>query len=389
MIKLPWRRTKRSRGQALVEFAIILPVLALLLMLALDFGRVFFGWVALNNAARIAANAAAVSPDAWSGGGNPGLQASYRQQVINDLNAINCRPGSGNPQWQASDVPNPTYDGSASQYTLDHHVAVTLNCRFTFLTPLVGNILSNALTIVARSDFTIRGGMVAGVPIGASPPPAGCVDAVVPSMIGQSVSGARTAWFSAGFNAGTFTPASGSDTESVLTQTTSPASSPGDCLVKTAVVIVTFTVNGCTPPSVKVPNLVGMTVSAARSAWSSAGFNVGTFSPASGSDTDTVTTQTTSPSSSPGQCEPLTTTVTVTHVAPSPPPATCTMPQLVGLKVNGAQTAFTAGGFTGAFTIARPPNGNYDVTSQNRVGGQQYPCTTDVTVSGIGLTGGG
>src|SRR5205823_14873209 len=94
VIKLPWRRTKRSRGQALVEFAIILPVLALLLMLALDFGRVFFGWVALINAARIAANAAAVSPDAWSGGGNPGLQASYRQQVINDLNAINCRPGS-------------------------------------------------------------------------------------------------------------------------------------------------------------------------------------------------------------------------------------------------------------------------------------------------------
>ena len=38
------------RGQALVEMAIILPVLVLLLLLAVDFGRVFFGWIALNNA---------------------------------------------------------------------------------------------------------------------------------------------------------------------------------------------------------------------------------------------------------------------------------------------------------------------------------------------------
>lgn len=382
MIKLPWHRRKdRTLGQAAVEFAIILPVLALMLMLALDFGRVFFGWVALNNSARIAANYAAIHPDAWSGSGDTNQQAAYSLQVANDLNAINCRPTSGNAQWQTTDVPAPTFDGSASQYAIDHHVVVTLQCRFSFLTPLVGNILGNPLTIAARSDFTIRGGIVAGVPVGPAPPPPGCVDAVVPNMIGQSVQGARSAWTTAGFT-GSFTPAIGSDTETVLTQTTSPVSSPGDCLVRTAVVVVTFTVNGCVPPNVKVPNLVGMTVANARTAWTSAGFNSGTFSPASGSDTDTVTAQTTNPSSSPGQCEPPTTTVTVTHSPPPPPPAQCTMPQLVGLKVNDAQTAFGAAGFTGAFTVTRPPNGNYNVTSQNGVGGQQYPCTTGVTVAG-------
>ena len=50
-MKLPFRRHRKiSRGQALVEFAFILPILVLLLLLAVDFGRVFFGWVALNNA---------------------------------------------------------------------------------------------------------------------------------------------------------------------------------------------------------------------------------------------------------------------------------------------------------------------------------------------------
>ena len=365
----------------MVEFAIILPLLALFLMLALDFGRVFFGWVALNNATRIAANAAAVNPDAWSGSGNTTLQDQYKQQVVNDLNAINCKPLSGNAAWQPSDVPTPAYDGSASQYDLGHHAAVTLRCGFTFLTPLVGNILGNPMTIAARSDFTIRGETVLGVPIGPNPPPPGCVDAIVPDMVGQSVAGARTLWTNAQFS-GAFTPALGSDTETVLTQTTSPSSSPGDCLVKTAVVTVTYTVNGCVAPNIKVPNLVGMTVSAARSAWSSAGFSAAAFNPSSGSDTDNVTAQTTNPSSIAGQCEPPSTTVTVTHTPPSPPPGSCTMPQLLGLKVNSAQSSFGAAGFTGTFTITTPPNGNYTVTSQSLIGGQVYPCTSTVTVAG-------
>ena len=58
-MKLPHfrrHREQRTRGQALVEMAVMLPILLLLLLLAIDVGRVFFGWVALNNAARIAAN---------------------------------------------------------------------------------------------------------------------------------------------------------------------------------------------------------------------------------------------------------------------------------------------------------------------------------------------
>src|SRR6188768_643129 len=63
-----FRRLDRppSRGQALVEFAIVLPLLAVLLVMAIDFGRVFFGWVSLTNAARIGANYAGYTPDLLS-----------------------------------------------------------------------------------------------------------------------------------------------------------------------------------------------------------------------------------------------------------------------------------------------------------------------------------
>jgi Flp pilus assembly protein TadG len=381
VIKLPWRRRQVSRGQAIVEFALILPVLVLMLMLALDFGRVFFGWVALNNASRIAANDAAQHPEAWTGSGDANLKAQYRAEVRNDLTAINCTPPGGGTTWQTTDVPNPTYKSGAgvvqpltSNHPLGDHAVVTLHCSFPFLTPFVSNIMGGSLTIGAQADFTIRGGTIAGLPVG-NPPPV-CNGAIVPNLVGASVAGARGLWTGAGFT-GSFTPASGSDTETVLTQTTSPASSPGDCLAKTAVVTVTHTVNGCVAPNVKVPNLVGKTVAAARTAWFAAGFSAGTFTPSSGFDTDVVSAQTTNPSSNPGDCKAPATTVTVSHAA-----AQCTMPQLVGLHVNAAQSAFTGAGFTGTFTVNRPPNGNYSVTGQNKIGGQQYACTSAVTVSG-------
>ncbi len=64
------RRRPRSRGsssgQSLTELALALPALLLILLLVIDFARLFGGWVELQNMARIAANYAANHPDAWS-----------------------------------------------------------------------------------------------------------------------------------------------------------------------------------------------------------------------------------------------------------------------------------------------------------------------------------
>jgi Flp pilus assembly pilin Flp len=208
-MKLLFRRHRKiSRGQAMVEFALILPLLALLLLLAIDFGRVFFGWVALNNGTRIAANEAALNPDAWVAPVNATDQARYRQQILNDMQAINCAPLGGGT-WDVSDIPDPVFEdkgGTADPHEIGDHATVALECGFTFLTPLIGNIMGNPMTISARSEFAVRGGVIAGVPIATaipSGPPASSAPALcplpVPQLIGLRVNAGEIAWTVAGY----------------------------------------------------------------------------------------------------------------------------------------------------------------------------------------------
>jgi hypothetical protein len=160
-MKLPFRRRgNRSRGQALVEFAIILPVLALLLVMAVDFGRVFFGWVALNNMARAGANFAALHPTSWETPGNATDQADYVLRMQQDANAIDCT--------LPSPFPTPSFInqvGTSDPHELGDAAEVQLTCGFHLITPLASNLLGGTLTISARAIFPIRQGEIAGAPV--------------------------------------------------------------------------------------------------------------------------------------------------------------------------------------------------------------------------------
>lgn len=385
-LRVPARWRRVSRGQAMVEFALILPVLVLLLVLAVDFGRVFYGWVALNNATRIAASSAAMNPDTWDGSGTVAAKDAYRLEVLRDLSTINCEPPSGGA-WKQTDIPDPAFTdvgGTADPYELGDRVTVQLTCNFKLVTPIVGGILGSPFTFNAESAFAVRGGIIEGVPVGGSiPAPPTCIGAVVPNMVGMSVASARSAWTSAGF-IGAFTPdtTAGKDAETVASQATTPSSNVGNCLTKSATVTVTSNpVTTCTAPDISVPNLVGMTVQAARSTWTSRGFT-GAFSPSTGSDTDQVDSQTVSA----GVCRPPTTTISVAHSAPPPPPpAMCKAPQLIGVKVNSGEADFRTAGFTGTFTKQPAATGNtdYKIEFQSLVGGQMYPCTSDIEVGPV------
>ncbi len=61
-------RRRRTRGQSLVEFALILPIMLVFLAAVLDLGRVFYATITLNNAAREGAFAAASNPDSFDAG---------------------------------------------------------------------------------------------------------------------------------------------------------------------------------------------------------------------------------------------------------------------------------------------------------------------------------
>ena len=64
--RLPGRRGadgRRTRGQTLVEFALVLPIFLVILMSLLDFGRVIYAQHTINQDAREAARVGAVSAD--------------------------------------------------------------------------------------------------------------------------------------------------------------------------------------------------------------------------------------------------------------------------------------------------------------------------------------
>lgn len=52
---------KENRGQGLVEFALVLPILLAVVFGIIDFGRLFYCWSTLSNASRHGARLAAVS----------------------------------------------------------------------------------------------------------------------------------------------------------------------------------------------------------------------------------------------------------------------------------------------------------------------------------------
>ena len=68
----PVSATCSSAGSSLAELALVLPIVLLLVLVTVDFGRAFFGWVTLNNMARVGANYAALHRDLVDDSREPG-----------------------------------------------------------------------------------------------------------------------------------------------------------------------------------------------------------------------------------------------------------------------------------------------------------------------------
>lgn len=378
-------------AQAMVEFALILPILALLLVLAIDFGRVFFGWVSINNAARIGANEAAKSPTIWADG-NPtdDYEDIYFNRIAQDLAALNCDADTDDDgDIDRDDLPQPVFtdqvDDPADPYEVGDHVSVTLQCDFGFVTPLAGMVAGDPLTIGATATFTVFGGEINGIPVAEIPETMDCAlagTAEVPDLVGMSVATARATWSAKGFT-GTFNPPPGpTDGDLVTAQNTSPASVPGDCLSvsTTTITVTTDPPDPCSPPDATVPILTGTTVGEARTTWE-ATFS-GAFNAPGAADSDKVTGQTQSDGSQPNDCvSDLTISVTVTFMpTPTPPPSSCSVTQLLGWTPAAAQAHYQTRGFTGNFTTTPPNKPSWVVKSQSLVANQPYACTASLEV---------
>jgi hypothetical protein len=156
-------RSRKSSGQSLVEFAIVIPLLLSVLLMAVDFGRVYLGWVDLTNVARIGANFAASNPDAWQGSGNSAVQLRYRQLMARDAQGIDCT--------LPSPLPQPTFIDSSGN--VGSRVKVNLTCSFTLLTPLISALVGDGagnVNVGANAVFTIRFGSPDAATIGGNTP---------------------------------------------------------------------------------------------------------------------------------------------------------------------------------------------------------------------------
>lgn len=83
-------KNKLDRGQSLVEFAIVLPIIIMILLGLLDFGRAFFTLVALHDAADEGATYAAIRPNDVAGIQLRTAEASTRLIPIeqDDVNVV-------------------------------------------------------------------------------------------------------------------------------------------------------------------------------------------------------------------------------------------------------------------------------------------------------------
>jgi Flp pilus assembly protein TadG len=123
------RRDRHSRGQALVELALIVPILALLLLATLDLGRVYYSTITVTNAAREAALEATVNPSSYIAGTCDPVTSSIVCAGVNE--ARNSWVTVTPADVVASCTP-------ACTKNYGNEVTVTVTGHFSLLTPLMG-----------------------------------------------------------------------------------------------------------------------------------------------------------------------------------------------------------------------------------------------------------
>ena len=138
------RRHSRANAQALVEFALVLPVFLLILFVIFDFGRAIYFYNANSNAAREGGRTAIINqyPDAVRA--KAAQQATAVGLPITDPGGC---PSGGGPTTAATGVcftlrtgPN-LASACPAPPTLGCVAVVDVKTTFTALTPIIGNIL--------------------------------------------------------------------------------------------------------------------------------------------------------------------------------------------------------------------------------------------------------
>lgn len=136
-------RRQPSEGQSLVEFALVLPVLLLLFMGIVDFGRAVFAYNTLSNAARDGARVAIVDQT------DTGISVAAQR-------AADQATGLGVDPSVDVDVEYTEPDGvPCPRHSIGCTATVTVRHQFTAITPIIGNIVG-AIALESSTDLIIE-----------------------------------------------------------------------------------------------------------------------------------------------------------------------------------------------------------------------------------------
>lgn len=132
------KNRSHSRGQTLVEYALMLPLLLLIILFLVDAGRAVYYYSAIYNAAREGARWGIIDPEDTAG-----IETAARAKAVG-LEATSLTIGIL-PEW--NDVG-----------TKIVKITVTATYSFAPVTPLVGNFFSGGvLTLQSQSTMYVEG----------------------------------------------------------------------------------------------------------------------------------------------------------------------------------------------------------------------------------------
>ncbi len=211
-------RTKRfRRGQGLVEFALILPVLLLITIGTIEFGRILFIYVNVSNAAREGTRYGIVDPQDQAG-------------IVDAVNGQIALIPPVVPTIEYDNGPGTAVFTDPTLATAGNRVGVRIDYVIEPLTPFMAPFLGSGLTFLTENWRTIQSAGVGGGPAPGNPLP------------GVTLTATPTA---------TLTPTP-TPTETA-TPTATPTLAPGETPVDTPTPTATFTPTPLPPIIIERP----------------------------------------------------------------------------------------------------------------------------------------
>jgi Flp pilus assembly protein TadG len=149
------RSRRRTRGQALTEFALVLPIFVIVIFGIIDLGRYVFTANAMSNAAREGARIGSVGsrPAECAALSREGCVIAYAAShawgvpTANVTTTVTCEAvAAGDP------TPNPV---AVSSCSTDDLLKVRSQTDFTLLTPLIAQFIGN-VTVSGESRVTVN-----------------------------------------------------------------------------------------------------------------------------------------------------------------------------------------------------------------------------------------